>query len=205
LFFKSGGVRSVDDTASRRHPVDGARLDALDAAQAVAMQHRAFEQVGDSRKPDMRMRPHVVAVAGTGGDRPEVIEEDKRPHALSRHDPRQQSTHQESAAEVVAAWLYQSFDGHRCTLPADASTRNFDAGFEHEFLRAALSPKRVWCCGAARGVLGYTADPPCNCWGCRPADRVHIEPRRDPGGLIERWSRFKKGVSHEQDRTCPVH
>jgi hypothetical protein len=94
----------------------------LDAAQAVAVQHRAFEQVGDGCEPDVRMRPHVVAVAGTGGNRSEVVEEDKRPYTLSRREPRQQSAHQESAAEVVAARLYQFLDGHRCYLRTGATS-----------------------------------------------------------------------------------
>ena len=61
--------------AVRGHPghVDVDRLDALDAAQAVAVQHRAFEQVDDGCEPDVRMRPHVVAVAGTGANRSEVV------------------------------------------------------------------------------------------------------------------------------------
>ena len=46
------------------------------------MQHRAFEQVGDGREPDVRMRAHVVVVAGPRGDGAEVIEEHERADAL---------------------------------------------------------------------------------------------------------------------------
>ena len=106
----------VDDAAPGRHPVDGAWLDALDGAQAVAMHHRAFEQVSDGRQPDMRMRPHVVVVARAGGDRAEVIEEHKRPYALPWRDGWKQPPHHESAAQVPAAWWYEFFDGHRRSL-----------------------------------------------------------------------------------------
>ena len=65
----------MDDAAAGCHPVDGAGFDALHGAQAVAVQHRAFEQVSDSREADVRMRPHVVVVPGPRGDRAEMIEE----------------------------------------------------------------------------------------------------------------------------------
>ena len=59
-----GRALGVHDAAPGRHPVDGAGLDALHRAGGVAVQHRAFEQVGHGRQADVRVRPHVVVVAG---------------------------------------------------------------------------------------------------------------------------------------------
>ena len=85
-----------------RHPVDRAGLDALHGAQAVPVHHRAFEQIGDGREADVRMRPHVVVVAGTRGDRPEVVEEHERADRLPRESG-QQPAHREAAAQVLVA------------------------------------------------------------------------------------------------------
>ena len=57
-----GRALRVHDAAAGRHPVDRAGLDALHDAEAVAVQHRALEQVGDRGQPDVRMRAHVVVV-----------------------------------------------------------------------------------------------------------------------------------------------
>ena len=58
-----GRALGMDDAASGRHPVDRTGLDPLHRAKAVPVQHRAVEQVGDRREPDMRMGSHVVVVA----------------------------------------------------------------------------------------------------------------------------------------------
>ena len=53
----------MGDAAARRHQVHGAGLDFRDIALAVAVHDAAVEQIGDGGKADMRMRPHVHALA----------------------------------------------------------------------------------------------------------------------------------------------
>ena len=69
----------MHDAATRHHPVYVAGRNALHAAETVAMQDAAFEQVRDGRKPDMRMRTHVDAASRREIRRPHVIEKDERP------------------------------------------------------------------------------------------------------------------------------
>ncbi len=65
------------------------------------MHDLAVEQVGDGGEPDMRVRPHVDAVAGLEHGRPEMVEENERPdHA--RMPRRQRAMHLE-AAEIDRA------------------------------------------------------------------------------------------------------
>ena len=66
------------------------------------MHDLAVEQIGDGGEPDMRMRPHVEAVAGREHRRPEMIEEHERPdHARLRR--RQRAPHREAVAEIGGA------------------------------------------------------------------------------------------------------
>ena len=65
------------------------------------MHDLAGEQIGDGREPDMRMRPHVDALAGAEFRRAHVVEEDERPdHAALR---RGQRAADREAAEVAGA------------------------------------------------------------------------------------------------------
>src|SRR4029077_2026229 len=62
----------------------------------------AVEQVGDGGEPDMRVRPHVDAVAGLEHRRAEMVEKDERAdHARAAR--RQRAMHLE-AAEIDRAW-----------------------------------------------------------------------------------------------------
>ena len=80
----------MHDAAPGRHQVHGSRLDQLAVAQAVAMHDLAFEQVGDRREADVRMRPHVDAAARRKHGRAHVIEKHERPDhaALGRGQAR---------------------------------------------------------------------------------------------------------------------
>ncbi len=49
----------MHDAASGGHPVHFARPDGGKGAEAVPMLDFAIEQIGDGRKTDMRMRPHI--------------------------------------------------------------------------------------------------------------------------------------------------
>ncbi len=67
----------MNDAAARRHPVHVAGADRFDVARAVAVNHLAFEQIGQRRQADMRMRTHVRPVSGAKHRRPEMVEEDE--------------------------------------------------------------------------------------------------------------------------------
>ena len=73
------------------------------------MHDLAVEQEGDGGEPDMRMRPHVDALAALELGRTEVVEEDER----ADHAPPavgQRAAHRE-AAEIDAAWNNHQLDG----------------------------------------------------------------------------------------------
>src|SRR6202042_902178 len=57
---------------------------------------------GHGGKPDMRMRPHVHALAGDHLHRAEMVEENKRPDHLALA-VRQRAAHLEAVAEVAGA------------------------------------------------------------------------------------------------------
>ncbi len=91
-----GGALRVHDAAPGGHPVHGAGMNRDLRAQAVAMYDLAVEKVSDGGKADVRMRPHVDAVAGAEHRRSEMVEEDERAdHAALRR--RQCAMHLEAA------------------------------------------------------------------------------------------------------------
>ena len=57
------GALGMHDAAAGGHPVDLAGPDRHGGAEAVAVHDLAVEQVGHGGEPDMRMRPHVDALA----------------------------------------------------------------------------------------------------------------------------------------------
>jgi len=67
----------MHDAAPGCHPVRRAGTDRLQAAQAVAVQDLALEEIGQRGKADVRMRAHVDAVARRHVDRAEFVEEDE--------------------------------------------------------------------------------------------------------------------------------
>ena len=89
LLRRALGVR---DTAARGHPVDRAGLDRLHRADAVTVDHSAFEKVGYGRESDVRMRTHVVLARLLALLGPEMIEEEKRAYGLLLRRG-QQTTH----------------------------------------------------------------------------------------------------------------
>src|ERR1700689_3128526 len=99
----------MHDAAAGGHPVHRARPDRHRGAKTVAMHDLAVEQVGDGGEPDMRVRPHVDAVAGLEHRRAEMVEEDEWPdHA--RLPRRQRAMHLE-AAEIDGARHDHLLDG----------------------------------------------------------------------------------------------
>src|SRR5436189_480561 len=72
----------VRNAAAGSHPIDGAGLDRLYGADAVAMNDASFEQVSHRRQPDMRVRTDIVVPEGLELLGTEMIEEKERPHGL---------------------------------------------------------------------------------------------------------------------------
>src|SRR5713101_9393672 len=70
------------NAAARGHPIDGARLDVLHRADAVAVHELSFEKVRHRRQPDMRVRTHIAVAEGLELLRTEMIEEKERPYGL---------------------------------------------------------------------------------------------------------------------------
>src|ERR1700681_923343 len=104
-----GGTLGMHDAAPGGHPVDRAGPDRHRGAKTVAMHDFAVEQVGDGGEPNMRVRPHVDAVAGFENRRAEMIEEDERPdHARA---PRGQRAMHWEPAEIDRARHDHLLDG----------------------------------------------------------------------------------------------
>src|SRR5215831_12377068 len=74
------------------------------------MEDAAVEQEGDGGETNVRVRPHLHAVAARRHvDRPEMVEEDEGPdHAPL--DRRQHAPHGEAAAEIMGAALDEKID-----------------------------------------------------------------------------------------------
>src|SRR5690242_11750142 len=87
------------DAAARDHPVHLARPDRLDAAETVAVEDLAREEIGDGRKADMRVRPYIEPTAPAERGRAHLVEKDERSHhpALGR---RQCAPYLEAVTEV---------------------------------------------------------------------------------------------------------
>ncbi len=131
------------------------------------MHDLAVEQVGDGGKPDMRMRPHVDAVAGVEHRRPEMVEEDERPdHA--RMPRRQRAMHLE-AAEIDRA-------RHDHLLDGVARWRIAEAG--------SLPGKKLMVPSVDRSQLAFSLSPKARIVALR-IDNIEIT--RSPRGAGERF------------------
>src|SRR5690606_23122743 len=99
----------MHDATPGCHQVDVARPDDEFGAEAVAVLDLAVEEIGDGRKPDMRMRLDVERPAGMQQGWPHPVEEDERTDepALAR---RQGAPHREPA-NVARTWNDQVLDG----------------------------------------------------------------------------------------------
>ena len=86
----------MDNAPSRGHPVNRARLDRLHAAETIAMNDRAGKQIGDRGQADVRMGPHVDALARRQLGRSHLIEKDERSDATPLQR-RQHAAHFEPA------------------------------------------------------------------------------------------------------------
>jgi hypothetical protein len=109
-----GTALRVRDAVAGGHPVDGARLDALHRAEAVAMHERAVEEIGHRGEPDVRVGPDVDAGARRKLRRAHVVEEDEGPDHLLRMR-RQEAPHFE-AADVLGMGLQEGDGGHARAL-----------------------------------------------------------------------------------------
>src|SRR6516165_934520 len=97
------------DASAGGHQVHGAGRDFLDMTLAVAMHDAAVEQVGDGGKANMRMRPHVHALAGHELHGTKMIEENEgADHLLLA--VRQRAAYRKSIAEVAGARYEDKFE-----------------------------------------------------------------------------------------------
>src|ERR1700722_3052991 len=99
----------MHDAATGCHPIDRAGPDWQCGAEAVTMHDLAIEQISDGGKADMRVRPHVHAVARAEYRRPKVVEEDERSHHARAR--RRQCAMDLKAAEIDRARHDQFSDG----------------------------------------------------------------------------------------------
>src|SRR4051812_36417403 len=90
----------MHDATPCSHPVQFTRADRQFGPERVAVHDLAVEEVGDSRKADMRMGPHIHSGAEQEFGRSHLIEEDKGPHHLTL-GRRERPPHLE-AAEVAS-------------------------------------------------------------------------------------------------------
>src|SRR3546814_3012680 len=67
----------MDDAAPCGHQIARARMDRRIGAEAVAMVDRAFEEIGQSRQVDMRVRAHVHALPDVEMRGAELVDEDE--------------------------------------------------------------------------------------------------------------------------------
>src|SRR6185369_613623 len=119
------------DALACGHPVDRARLDRGERAEAVAVHDGAVEQIRDGGEPDVWMRPHVEPVPGAKLRRPEMVEEDEwTHHARLRRRQR--------AAHLNVAEVHRPRNNHACnriTGVSVAGRRVLAAKEAHEGLR----------------------------------------------------------------------
>jgi hypothetical protein len=94
-----GRALGVRDAAAGRHPVHLPRADRHDAAEAVAVQDGALEQVAHGGQPDVRVRAHVQALARGELHGAELVEEHERPDRAPR-GAGQRAVHEKAVAEV---------------------------------------------------------------------------------------------------------
>src|SRR6476661_8600466 len=113
--IRIGTAFGVCDSPTRGHPVDSAGLDALFGTKAIPVQERTFEQIGDGRQADMRMRPHVDTAACRKLRRSHVVEKNERTdHSVWM--AWQQSPDFESP-KVLRVRLEDGENGHSIDLP----------------------------------------------------------------------------------------
>ena len=105
----------MHNALARGHPVDIAGFDALHGAEAVAVDDRALEKIGDRRKADMRVRPDIDALARGKCRRTEVVEKNERPDHL-RGKGRQQALNLESTEVFDVRREQCDLRGHRVSL-----------------------------------------------------------------------------------------
>ena len=98
------------DAGAGRHPVHRARADGEVVAERILVGHRAFEEVGDGRKADMRVGADIETRSRRIGHGAEMVEEDEGADHFLRVE-RQDAADLEAAAEILLARADDSGDG----------------------------------------------------------------------------------------------
>ncbi len=120
----------MGDAAPGGHPVDVARQDDLARADAVLVQDRSAEEIGDGSETDMRMRPDIDALARGEAGRSHLVQEDERADHLSFGD--RQDAGDFEAAEIASPRRDDGLDrliGCQCHLCLDLESRRFGVPF----------------------------------------------------------------------------
>ena len=177
----------VHDAAAGHHPVDRAGADRLRRAEAVAVHDLAVEEVGHRRERDVRMRPHVDALAGRELARPHVIEEDERSDEAPL-DGGQEAPHGE-AAEIARPSVEDEEHGRAHAAPRELRTGGW--------MRDSSSSARVISC-LARLAAADAARAPRRAGRSRPA--AGASDRRSPRRRARR--RRRTPCRRAAARTC---
>ena len=122
----------MGDAVAGGHQIDRARLDRREGAERIAMVDRAGEQIGDGGEVDVRVRPHVDALAGRQLRRAHLVEEDER--ADRRALAMGQGAMDLEPAEIVGGreqGLEEKVVAHGFSSAANADDNATDA-FAHE-------------------------------------------------------------------------
>src|SRR5882672_12488860 len=135
----------MNDAASRCHPVDLAGADRLCGAETVAMHDLAVKQEGQRCEPDMRVWPHIDALAVAQHGRAKVVEED------------------EGANHSTLGVGKGATDGKAAKIDAARHDDLIDriAGW---FVTWGRVPAREGCHGCSL-VMARRVKPPTLCWG----------------------------------------
>ncbi|MNM65598.1 hypothetical protein D3C81_770500 [compost metagenome] len=105
-----GSALGMGDATTGGHPVHITGEDHLFRAERIAVADLPGPQEGHRRQADMRMRPHVDALAGVEDGRPHVVHEHEWPDAACLQ--RGHRATDLEAAEVMNAWADDG--GHAC-------------------------------------------------------------------------------------------
>ena len=105
----------MHDAGARLHPVHCAWADRLFRTKTIPVQDFAFQQIGDGRQIDMRVRAHIDALIGQEFSRAHLVEKDEGADHLALLGWKGASYFHFS--EIDGAWDNHGLDGiDRCAV-----------------------------------------------------------------------------------------
>ena len=177
----------MGDPPSRDHPVDGAGVDRLVRAEAVAMLDFAAKEIGDGRKPDVGVRTHVDSLPRQELRRPHFVEEDERSDHPSPR--RRQRATDLKAAEVARARDDHGLDGVEAGLGSRSGLAVMGGLFGSDLKARSLSRSAGDPCSALSRCMSARS----RC-GVRVRAGRRIARRRLDFDLGRVWIRPWKGI-----------